>query len=67
MNVRVSGGGEATEEEVAAIVAAVEALWPRPSMAGGPAAGGEPDRWRFSGRWWAKPVPVRRDRPVHYR
>lgn len=20
-------------------------------------------RWRFSGRWWAKPVPLRRDRP----
>jgi hypothetical protein len=19
--------------------------------------------WRFSGRWWAKPLPQRRDRP----
>jgi hypothetical protein len=63
--VRVVGGGEATEEEVAAIVAAVEAVWPRPVLAAAPPA--EPDRWRFSGRWWAKPVPVRRDRPTHYR
>jgi hypothetical protein len=50
-----------TEEELAAIVAAVEAAWPRPAAVAGP-----PDRpaaWRFSGRWWAKPIPVRRDRP----
>ena len=67
MDVRMTGGGNAGEEEVAAIVAAVEALWPRPAVAGTPAAGTEPDRWRFSGRWWAKPVPVRRDRPAHYR
>jgi hypothetical protein len=20
-------------------------------------------RWRFSGRWWSRPVPVRRSRP----
>ena len=59
------GGGQATEEEVAAIVAAVDALWPRPALP--PSAPAEPDRWRFSGRWWAKPVPVRRDRPAHYR
>jgi hypothetical protein len=65
VDVRVTGGGEPTDEEVAAIVAAVEAVWPRPVLAAGPAS--EPDRWRFSGRWWAKPVPVRRDRPAHYR
>jgi hypothetical protein len=48
-------------EEAIAITAAIEAVWPRP---GGPAP--EPDvpsRWRFSGRWWAKPVPVGRERP----
>jgi hypothetical protein len=49
-----------TEEEAAAIVAAVDAAWPRPGV-----AGAQPDtpRWRFAGRWWTKPIPVRRDRP----
>jgi hypothetical protein len=52
---------EPTDDEMAAIVAAVEALWPRPVVAG---AGDEPPpRWRFSGRWWTKPLPARRDRP----
>jgi hypothetical protein len=47
-------------EELAAIVAAVEVTWPR-AVAG---TGVEPPpRWRFSGRWWSKPVPARRDRP----
>jgi hypothetical protein len=52
--------GQATPEEVAAIMAAVELTWPR-----GVAAGDEeePVRWRFSGRWWTKPMPLRRDRP----
>ena len=46
---------------LAAIAAAVELAWPRP---------GTPDdqdpvheAWRFSGRWWNKPLPMRRDRP----
>ena len=57
----VTGGGEPSDEEVAAIVAAVEAAWPRPAAGSGPA---EPaQRWRFSGRWWTKPVPLRRNRP----
>jgi hypothetical protein len=51
---------EPTDEEVAAIVAAVEVVWPRPTARVGSA---EPPRWRFSGRWWSKPVPARRDRP----
>lgn len=44
-----------------AIVAAVEEAWPRPVAA----AAREPSdsAWRFSGRWWMKPVPMRRDRP----
>jgi hypothetical protein len=54
--------GNADDEEVAAILAALTALWPRPGMAAA-AASAEPERWRFSGRWWAKPVPMRRDRP----
>ncbi|HYZ97958.1 MAG TPA: hypothetical protein VE575_04350 [Acidimicrobiales bacterium] len=59
--VSVTHGGEPTDEEVAAIVAAIEATWPRPVAAAPPSTG--PNRWRFSGRWWAKPVPLSRARP----
>jgi len=55
----VTRGGEPRDEEVAAIVAAVEATWPQPVAA----ADEPPSRWRFSGRWWSKPVPLRRGRP----
>jgi hypothetical protein len=51
-----------TDEEVVAIMAGVEALWPKPAVA----VGTSPARstaWRFSGRWWSRPVPARRDRP----
>lgn len=47
-------------EELAAIMAAVECVWPRPQAA---VVASPPLRWRFSGRWWTKPVPARRDRP----
>jgi hypothetical protein len=52
----------ATEEETAAIVAALEMLWPRPVVRTADLPRRTPV-WRFSGRWWAKPVPARRDRP----
>ena len=46
---------------LAAIASAVQLAWPRPAP---------PDEqlpvheaWRFSGRWWNKPVPVSRARP----
>jgi hypothetical protein len=58
MSVRISP--DPSDEEVAAIIAAVEVLWPRPA---GAAPSAPPTRWRFSGRWWSKPVPARRDRP----
>ena len=47
------------DEEAVAIAAAIEVAWPRP------AADDEPEtpRWRFSGRWWGKPIPLRRNRP----
>ena len=54
----------ASAEEVAAILAAHEALWPKPVASGvadQATVGGS--RWRFSGRWWSKPVAARRDRP----
>ena len=48
-----------TDEEAAAIAAALTV-----ALAGGAAAPEtEPPRWRFSGRWWAQPIPLRRRRP----
>lgn len=52
-----------SDEEAAAIVAAVEVAWPRAAAGSTWADDDEPSRWRFSGRWWSKPVPARRDRP----
>ena len=51
---------EPTIEEAAAIAAAIEVTRPRAL------AGQEPapeSRWRFSGRWWSRPVAARRARP----
>ena len=59
---KVSVETPATEEETAAIVAAIEAVWPRP-VAVVPEATRRTSAWRFSGRWWSRPVPARRDRP----
>lgn len=53
----------ATAEEAAAIMAAVEALWPRPAVQAEPEHAPRSRSWRFSGRWWSTPVPARRDRP----
>jgi hypothetical protein len=47
-------------EELVAIVAAVEVVWPRPVPEEQPVA---PPAWRFSGRWWARPPAARRERP----
>ncbi len=51
-----------TDEEAAVIVAAIEGLWPRPTAVA-PVTPSRDRSWRFSGRWWARPVPARRDRP----
>jgi hypothetical protein len=42
-----------SDEEAAAIAAAIELLWPRPTS-----VNAEPPRsnWRFSGRWWDEPA-----------
>jgi hypothetical protein len=50
-----------SEEELAAIVAAVEMVWPRPVVVS--ALADEASPWRFSGRWWSRPIPARRTRP----
>ena len=49
-----------TDEEAAAIAAAVEVAWPR---AAAPQVTDRPTRWRFAGRWWSQPIPLRRNRP----
>lgn len=51
-----------TDEEVVAIMAGVEALWPTPAIVVDTAPA-RSTAWRFSGRWWSRPVPARRDRP----
>ncbi len=50
------------DEEAAAIVAAMEVLWPRP-ISGEQAAEPRSTGWRFSSRNWVRPLPVRRLRP----
>ena len=52
-----------SEEEAVAVVAAYEALWPRPVVVAELRETTRDTSWRFSGRWWAKPVPTRRARP----
>ncbi|MET0910484.1 MAG: hypothetical protein ABWZ99_13550 [Ilumatobacteraceae bacterium] len=51
-----------TDEEAVAIVAAMEVLWPKPVIEMATATSRDRS-WKFSGRWWARPVAVRRDRP----
>jgi hypothetical protein len=51
-----------SDDELAAIVAAIEMVWPKPAPA--KPIESPPLRWRFAGRWWTKPVPARRDRPL---
>ena len=48
-----------TEEEAVAIAAAVQVAWP----GGAAPAPEQTPRWRFAGRWWSQPIPLRRDRP----
>ena len=50
---------EPTDEEGAAIGAALETVRPRTAAR----HSDEGSRWRWSGRWWSKPIPLSRDRP----
>ena len=50
-----------SDEEVAAILAAIEATRPRPVVVQSAPSG--PPPWRFSSRWWRKPIAARRERP----
>jgi hypothetical protein len=51
-----------TDEEAAAIMAAYEVLRPRVVVVAAAAEVTQPV-WRFSGRWWSRPIPSRRSRP----
>ena len=42
----------ATAEEAAAIVAAIELVWPQPAPPSSETNGRSGTSWRFSGRWW---------------
>lgn len=63
MHMITINGPEPTHEEAAAIMAATEALWPRPVIMQADAPEPRNGNWRFSGRWWSLPIPVRRGRP----
>jgi hypothetical protein len=54
------GHAPADAAEVAAVVAAISVF-----TAGGDSGADAhvTPRWRFSGRWWSKPQPARRERP----
>jgi hypothetical protein len=52
---------EPSPEVLAIITAAAELVWPRPAVPD--AQDPTHDAWRFSGRWWAQPVTMRRSRP----
>ena len=47
---------------LAVLAAAVDQAWPRPRRVVQAEPEGPP-AWRFSGRWWSRPAPVRRVRP----
>ena len=57
-----SVSGNPTDEEAVAIVAAIELAWPRQVLIEADSTRYVP-RWRFSGRWWVRPVAARRERP----
>ena len=51
-----------TEEEAAAIAAAVTMMWPQPAVASTTDQSAV-SAWRFSGRWWVTDAVSRRARP----
>jgi hypothetical protein len=51
-----------SDDELAAVVAAIEVAWPQPVLLIDTQPPG-PSPWRFSGRWWSRPQTARRERP----
>jgi hypothetical protein len=62
-DIAITGGPTPTDEEAAAIVAAVQVVMASGAAPAAAPADEGPPRWRFSGRWWSRPVASRRDRP----
>ena len=64
MSVSLNGGisPAPSDEEAVAIAAAMHALWPRPTIVSDEVRARN-TAWKFSGRWWTVPLPMRRDRP----
>jgi hypothetical protein len=52
---------EPSPEVMAAITAAAQFVWPE--LAESATQNPAHDAWRFSGRWWAQPINLRRSRP----
>ena len=46
--------GSPTDDEVAAIIAAIEMVWPKPVAAARRARPAVSTAWRYSGRWWSE-------------
>ena len=53
---------EPTDDEAAAIVSAIEAMWPT-MVAATVSESGRTTVWRFSGRWWHRDRFARVERP----
>jgi hypothetical protein len=51
-----------SDEEMVAIVAAYQAVT-KPVLIAGESASAPSQAWRFSGRWWSRPIASRRIRP----
>lgn len=51
-----------TDEEAVAITAAMHTLWPLAVIVSDEVRARD-TAWKFSGRWWSVPLPMRRDRP----
>ncbi|MFZ0667057.1 MAG: hypothetical protein WAM97_14990 [Acidimicrobiales bacterium] len=56
----VSVRPEPEPEVLRAIEEAIRTAWPEPALE----TPEEVPVWRFSGRWWAQPAALRRDRPL---
>ncbi len=54
---------EPSPEVLAILASAVDQAWPRPVVVVDEPATTGGQTWRFSGRWWAQPMALRRNRP----
>lgn len=48
--------GQPSEEELAVILAAIEAAWPRSEVTTDADVDERHGPWRFAGRWWGRPA-----------